>query len=279
MASECAGKPATRPLSTSAHSVLACSTSSGLDKQFGLQVLGAGAHQRIGGELGDQFLHGLAQFDPPGVLGIAHLDQRAEQAVEHFFGDHPVDPFGDPARGSLRHFFGEQVFVAREPRLALFDGLRQQRLRLALRPQDRQQLRGDRRRRNRQRRLLRDGPDRFADPLQRQRLGDVRQLQRHIVAQPLGIGRLGEPLGERAHHVYPRQALVHHRRGEEIIGDEIAQRLADPILVVGDDAGVRYRQAERAPEQCDDGEPVGAGADHAGFGERPQVGNPRPIEP
>ncbi|KTT92302.1 hypothetical protein NS44R_14695, partial [Mammaliicoccus sciuri] len=40
---------------------------------------------------------------------------------------------------------------------------------------------------------------------------------------------------------------------------------------------MRDRDAERMTEQRDDGEPVGAGADHAGFGESARIGQPRPV--
>jgi hypothetical protein len=212
------------------------------------------------------------------VQRIAHLGERAEQAVEHFLRNHPIDPFGDPARRSLRDFVGEDVLVAGEPRLALFDRLRQERLRLTLRPHNRQQLRRHRRGRDRLRGLLRNCADQFADARQRQGLCNLRQLQRDIVSQPFGIGRLGEPPGERTHHIDARQSFVHHRGSKEIVGDEIAERLADPVLVVGDDTRVRYRQSERPPEQSDDREPVGASADHAGFGKRAHVRDPRPVE-
>ena len=83
---------------------------------------------------------------------------------------------------------------------------------------------------------------------------------------------------DRADDVDARQPFIQHRRGEEIIGHEAAQRAADPLFVVGNDAGMRDRQAERAPEQSDHREPVGAGADHSGFGEGAQIGQPRPID-
>ena len=69
------------------------------------------------------------------------------------------------------------------------------------------------------------------------------------------------------------------RGGEEIIGDEPAERVADPLFVVGNDPRVRDRQAERTPEQSDDREPIGAGADHAGLRERAHIGKPGPVEP
>ena len=278
MASECAGRPETRPVSTSAHKVLACSISSGLASNSAFK---SSARARICGSVASSaisFSTVLRSSTRQGWQRIAHLGERAEQAAEHFLRDHPIDPFGDPARRSLRDFVGEDVLVAGEPRLALFDRLRQERLRLTLRPHDRQQLRRHRRGRNRLRGLPRNCADQFADARQRQGPCNLRQLQRDIVSQPFGIGRLGEPPRERAHHIDARQSFVHHRGSKEIVGDETAERLADPLLVVRDDRRMRNRQAERMAEQSDDREPVGAGADHAGFGKSPQIGQPRPFD-
>ncbi len=64
------------------------------------------------------------------------------------------------------------------------------------------------------------------------------------------------------------------RRDQEILLEEVGQRLADPVLVARDDRGVRDRQAERVAEQRRDREPVGKAADHRRFGERLDVAEP-----
>ncbi len=48
--------------------------------------------------------------------------------------------------------------------------------------------------------------------------------------------------------------------------EEPPQRMAEAGLFVGDDGGVRDRQAERVSEQGGNGEPVRYAADETGFG-------------
>ena len=66
------------------------------------------------------------------------------------------------------------------------------------------------------------------------------------------------------------QDAGHLAPGEDVLGDEAAERLAEPFLLVRDDGGVRDREAERVAEQGGDGEPVGDAADEAGFRRRLQ---------
>jgi len=87
-----------------------------------------------------------------------------------------------------------------------------------------------------------------------------------------------DPGGERADRVDAIEPLAHRPAGEEVLGHEAAERRADPLLVGGDGAGVRNRQAERAAEEGDDREPVGAGTDHAGLREGTHIGQPRPVD-
>ena len=56
------------------------------------------------------------------------------------------------------------------------------------------------------------------------------------------------------------------RGDQEIVAQEIGERVADPVLVARDDRGVRDRQAERVAEQRGHREPVGQPADHRRFG-------------
>jgi hypothetical protein len=62
--------------------------------------------------------------------------------------------------------------------------------------------------------------------------------------------------------IQPTHPPRDHGGGQEIVLQELSQRGADPVLVLGDDGGVRDRQAERMPEQGGDREPVGEAADH-----------------
>ena len=53
---------------------------------------------------------------------------------------------------------------------------------------------------------------------------------------------------------------------EEVLPHEVLESLAQLILAARDQRGVRDRQAQRVPEQCGHGEPVGHRADHARLG-------------
>ena len=65
--------------------------------------------------------------------------------------------------------------------------------------------------------------------------------------------------------------------GEKVVGDEPAHRRADAPLVFRHDCGMGDRQPEGVAKKRDDGEPVGAGADHAGFGEGAEIGRSGPV--
>ena len=62
-----------------------------------------------------------------------------------------------------------------------------------------------------------------------------------------------------------------NRRGKKIAAQKIGQRVSDAILVLGNDRGVRDRQAERATKQRGHREPVGQPADHGGFAECEEI--------
>jgi hypothetical protein len=99
------------------------------------------------------------------------------------------------------------------------------------------------------------------------------------VREPRAARRIVEPAREPGDHVDLREPLVRDPRREEIIGDEAAERRPDALLIVGNDRGVRDRDAERVAKQGDDREPIGTSADHAGFREGAQIRQPRPIKP
>ena len=84
---------------------------------------------------------------------------------------------------------------------------------------------------------------------------------------------IAQPLAERARRSRVVSSLVRTTSPREEVGlDELAERAADLVLAVGDDRGVRDRDAERMPEQRRHREPVGERADHAAFGGGPHVG-------
>src|SRR5215469_8569572 len=67
-------------------------------------------------------------------------------------------------------------------------------------------------------------------------------------------------------------------QGQEIVGDELAERRTNPVLIVRDNSGMWNWKSEWTSEQRYHREPVGAGANHAGFGKSPHIWEPWPIE-
>jgi len=85
-------------------------------------------------------------------------------------------------------------------------------------------------------------------------------------------------LGKPAEDIDLDEPLMRYPDVQKVVGDETAERGPDALPVARNDGRVRDRNAERMAEQGDDREPVGAGADHAGFRERSHVRQPRPVE-
>ena len=93
-------------------------------------------------------------------------------------------------------------------------------------------------------------------------------------ARPSPCGRL-EEAADRAGEVDVAHPPRDHRGDQEIVLEEVGERVADPVLVARDDRGVRDRQAERVAEQGGDREPVGEAADHRRLGEGLDEAEPR----
>ena len=79
-------------------------------------------------------------------------------------------------------------------------------------------------------------------------------------------GGIGEEAMQDAGQVEARQHAGDLVGGEHVGGDEAAEGGAETLLLVGDDGGVRDRDAERVAEQRGDREPVGDAADEARLG-------------
>ena len=96
---------------------------------------------------------------------------------------------------------------------------------------------------------------------------------------PVGVGRLARASRRAAAATWTRLSLSRTTGlGQEVLPDEVAEAVAEHVLLGRDDRGVRDRQAQRATEQRRDREPVGQRADHAGLGRRPHVADPaRPV--
>lgn len=100
------------------------------------------------------------------------------------------------------------------------------------------------------------------------------QRGRQLGRDPVGVRGLGQPGAEAATDAEGVEPGPDHVGGEEVLPDELAQRDAELVLLGRDDRGVRDGQAERAPEERGDGEPVRERADHAGLGRGGDVRGP-----
>ena len=66
--------------------------------------------------------------------------------------------------------------------------------------------------------------------------------------------------------VAARDPLADDRLLQEVLAEELLEALAQLVLALGDQRGVRDRQPERVLEQRGHGEPVGDRADHRRLG-------------
>ena len=96
-----------------------------------------------------------------------------------------------------------------------------------------------------------------------------------VAGEAVGVGGLGEPARHPVADVGGPHPLGDRVGGEEAGLDELAERLAELLLALGDDRGVGDRQAERVAEEGDHGEPVGQAADHRRLGGGLHVAEPR----
>ena len=248
-----------------------------IGEDFLFQRFASRAHFGVVREVVDPFFDQRIGLIAPRMVGVAHFFQRPRKAVDHLGGDHVVDPFGDPARGLLRHVPDDRRLVALERRLDEIEALIEQRLAGSLSPEDRQPPRGERRSGDR----LDPAPRGKSDPLLDRRFR--RQVER-IRDDPSGCGRdrpcvalVFEPSRREPDRIDRREPRNGDARGKEIVGDEPPKRRPDAALVLRHDRGMGNRQAERTAKERDDREPVGASPDHAGFRERAEIGRPGPA--
>ena len=240
------------------------------------QRLALRPHRGIVREGVDPFFDQRIGLVAPRMVGVAHLVQGRGQPVDHLGGDHVVDPFGDEARGFLRHVPDDRRLVALERAFREIEALVEQRLARAC-AQDRQHPRGERRRGDR----LDPAPRGLSDPrLDRRFRHEVERIgnrARRAGRDRPRVALVLEPPRREPDRVDRREAGDRDARGEEVVGDEPPERRPDAALVLRHDRGMGNRQAERAAKERDDREPVGASPDHAGFRERAEIGRPGPV--
>ena len=93
------------------------------------------------------------------------------------------------------------------------------------------------------------------------------------VAHALGIGGLGQPGRHAAGGIKFAHLGQHLFGGQKVLGNEVGQVAANAVFVLGNDRGVRNRQAQRVAEQRHHGKPVGNGTHHRRLG---KGGHPGP---
>ena len=248
-----------------------------IGENFLLQRLALRAHLGVVREVVDQFFDQRIGLLAPRMVGVAHFPQGLRQPVDHLGGDHVVDPFGDPAPGFLRHVLDDRRLVALERRLDEIEALVEQRLARSLRPQDRKPARGERRRGDRLDPAPRGKSDPFVDRPFRHEVERVRNGASGGGRDRPRVALVLEPSRRKTDKVDRREPRDGDARGEKVVGDEAPHRRADAPLVFRNDRGMGNRQAEGTAKKRDHGEPVGAGADHAGFGEGAEIGRPDPV--
>ena len=91
------------------------------------------------------------------------------------------------------------------------------------------------------------------------------------------VGGVGEPLTRAGRDPTRADAVDDGVRRQEVVLHELAERAAELILALGDDGGVRDREAEWVTEESGNGEPVGEAADHRGLGRGAHETEPSPI--
>jgi hypothetical protein len=97
---------------------------------------------------------------------------------------------------------------------------------------------------------------------------------RELGGHAFGVGQLPDPLPHAPGDLDTPELVAHHVLGQEVLADEVAEAVAELVLLARDDRGVRDRQAHRPPEERGDGEPVGQRADHRGLGGGADVAHP-----
>ena len=124
----------------------------------------------------------------------------------------------------------------------------------------------------RQQDVLDEGADLvLADPVQRG-AADPDDLGHR--AAPMGW--VCEPLAEPQRHLRGEEALADDLLGEEVLRDEVLQAPTELGLALGDQRGVRDRDAQRVPEERRHREPVGQRAHHRGTRGGVDIA-PRPV--
>ena len=217
----------------------------------------------------------------------AHLERQLAQPLDDRIGKLVVEPGKpkDPACTIADHVPDQALVGVERPRKRPDRGLQHRHMAILV---DRRGKRMAKHRCNLG--LLQPGRDRSLDqsaqPLIVERLEHVPDQPRCSLADPgRGVGTARRGLEKPAYgsgDVNPAHPPSDHRRGEEIILEELRQRFADPVLVLGDDRGVRDRYPERMAEQRRHREPVGKPTDHRRLGKRldepePRIGRLQPA--
>ena len=108
------------------------------------------------------------------------------------------------------------------------------------------------------------GLDHTAQPVIIQTFKDIGEQAGGAIAQTARSAAIltREEAAGRASHIQTAHPPGDDSGGQKVIAQEGGKRVADPILVAGDDGGMWDGQAEGVAEQRGDGKPVGKATDH-----------------
>ena len=208
--------------------------------------------QRIGEHLGDQPLH----------------------ATDQPVGDRVAQPHRHPARALLTHPLADRVVAILERATDELHHFVEEFLRTSTRCRDRHHLAHQRGELD----PFELGHGAALDELAHLDLGErldrAGQPSGQLLGETAAIGLLAHPGRRPLRGVNPGQPGLEHGPREEVVLDEVAEDLADPVLLLLHDGGVGDRDPQRMPKQGRHGEPVRDPAHQRGLGRGPHVGQP-----
>ena len=205
----------------------------------------------------------------------ADLRERLLGGLDQAIGDLLVDSELLPQPGGLgAHASPDLRLRVAQEALGLYNQLVDQFLMLIVRGQRVEQLRRERGHLDAAQCAGEVLADEVTHRLFAQRVEQPRQQRGEAAGNDAGSRPIGQPSGQHLREVDVGELRRNHLGRQEVALDELAQGLAEPVLLLRNDGGVRDGQSERPPEQRGDCEPVGQPADQSRLAERAQVTHP-----
>ena len=202
----------------------------------------------------------------PWLAIVGHVVEHRPDAVEQPFEDPVLDGAREPPGRLVAEAHLELVAVLVEVAVESLEGRVDDLVVAALLGEAAERPTGHRHDRRRLESLPHEPLEHVVHRFVLEEVDDLDRAGEDVAGQPVGVDGLGQPVGHPIADVGGAHPLGDRVAGEEARLDELAERLAELLLALGDDRGVGDRHAERVPEQRDDGEPVGQPADQRRLG-------------